>query len=64
MKEQGQNPPEQTIEEEIDSLPKKEFRVIVVKMIQNLGNKMEKIQETFNRTEEQINNVGKHNKRN
>ena len=46
MKEQGKNPPDQTNEEEIGSLPEKEFTVII-KMIQNLGNRMEKIQETF-----------------
>ena len=34
MKEQGKNPPDQTNEEEIGSLPEKEFRVIRVKMIQ------------------------------
>ena len=39
MKEQGKNPPDQTNEEEIGSLPEKEFRVMIVKMIQNLGNK-------------------------
>ena len=50
MKEQGKNPPNQTNEEEIGSLPEKEFRVIIVKMIQNLGNRMEKIQETFKET--------------
>ena len=44
MKEQGKNPPDQTNEEEIGSLPEKEFRVIIVKMIQILGNRMEKIQ--------------------
>ena len=49
MKEQGKNPPDQTNEEEIGSIPEKEFRVITVKMIQNLGNRMEKIQETFNK---------------
>ena len=37
MKEQGKNPPHQTNEEEILSLPEKEFRVMIVKMIQNLG---------------------------
>ena len=47
MKEQGKNPSDQTNEEEIGSLPEKEFRVMIVKMIQNLGNIMEKIQETF-----------------
>ena len=49
MKEQGKNPQEQTNEEEIGSLPEKEFRVMIVKMIQNLGNRMEKIQETYNK---------------
>ena len=47
MKEQGKNPPDQTNEKEISSLPEKEFSVMIVKMIQNLGNRMEKIQETF-----------------
>ena len=32
MKEQGKNPPDQTNEEEIGSLPEKEFRVMTVKM--------------------------------
>ena len=36
MKEQGKNQPEQTNEEVIGSLPEKEFRVLMVKMIQNL----------------------------
>ena len=45
MKEQGKNPPEKTNEEEIGSLPEKEIRVLIVKMIKNLGNRMEKIQE-------------------
>ena len=47
MKEQGKNPPDLTNEKEIGSLPEKELRIIIVKMIQNLGNRMEKIQETF-----------------
>ena len=50
MKEQGKTPPDQTNEEEIGSLSEKEFRVMIVKMIQNLGNRMEKIQETLTRT--------------
>ena len=49
MKEQGKNPTDQTNEEEIGSLPEKEFRVMIEKMIQNLGNRMEEIQETFNK---------------
>ena len=48
MKEQGKNPPDLTNEEEIGSLREKEFRIMIGKMIQNLGNRMEKIQETFN----------------
>ena len=54
MKEQGKNPPDQSNEEEIGSLPDKEFRIMIVKMIQNLGNRMEKIQETFNKDLEEI----------
>ena len=54
MKEQGKNPPDQTNEEEIGSLPEKEFRVMIVNMIQNHGNRMEKIQETFNKDLEEL----------
>ena len=54
LKEQGKNPPDQTNEEEIGSLPEKEFRVMIVKMIQYLGNRMEKIQETFNKDLEEL----------
>ena len=54
MKEQGKNPPEKTNEEEIGSLPEKEFRVMIVTMIQNLGNTMENIQETFNKDLEEL----------
>ena len=54
MKEQGKNPPEQTNEQEISRLPETKFRVMIVKMIQNLGNRMEKIQETFNKDLEEL----------
>ena len=54
MKEQGKNPPDQTNEEEIDSLPEKEFRIMVVKKIQNLGNRMENIQKMFNKDQEEL----------
>ena len=53
-KDQGKNLPHQTNEEEIGSLPEKEFRIMIVKMIQNLGNRMEKIQETFNKDLEEL----------
>ena len=49
------NPPDQTNEEEIGSLPEKEFRVLIVMMIQNLGNGMEKRKETFNKDLEELN---------
>ena len=54
MKEQGKNPLGQTNEKEIGSLPEKEFREMIVEMIQNLGNRMEKIQETFNKDLEEL----------
>ena len=53
-KEQGKNPPDLTNEEEIGRLPEKEFTIMIEKMIQNLGNRMEKIQETFNKDLEEI----------
>ena len=60
MKEQGKNPADQSNEEKIDSLPEKEFRVMIVKMIQNLGNRMEarseKIQEMFKKDLEELKN--------
>ena len=54
MKGQGKNPPDQIHKEEIGSLPEKEFREMIVKMIQNLGNRTEKIQETFNKDVEDL----------
>ena len=54
MKGQGRNPPDLTNEEEIGSLPEKEFRIMIVNMTQNRGNRMEKIQETFNKDLEEL----------
>ena len=54
MKEQGKNTPDEKNEEDIGSLAEKEFRVMTVKMIQILGNRMEKIQETFNKGLEEL----------
>ena len=59
-KEHEKCPPSQTKEEEIGNLPEKEFRIMIIKMIQNLENKIglqmnsletkiEKMQEMFNR---------------
>ena len=41
MKEQGKNSQNQIIEEEISNLPEKEFRIMIVQIIQNLGNRIE-----------------------
>ena len=65
VKEQNKCPPNQTKEEEIGNLPDKEFRIMILKMIQNLENKMElqinsletkieKMQEMFNKDLEEI----------
>ena len=65
VKEQDKCPPNQTKEEEIDNLPDKEFQIMIVKMIQNLENKMEsqinsldtrieKMQKRFNKDLEEI----------
>ena len=39
MKEQDKTPEEQLSEVEIGNLPEKEFRAMIVKMIQDLGKK-------------------------
>ena len=49
VKEQRKNKPDQTNEEEIGSLPEKEFRVMIVKMIQNLGNRCKKYKKHLRR---------------
>ena len=65
VKGQDKCPPNQTKEEEIGNLPDKEFRIMIVKKVQNLENKMEsqinsletrieKIQESFNEDLEEI----------
>ena len=45
MKEQTRNTHIQINKKEIGKLPEKVFRIMIVKMIKNLENKMEKIQE-------------------
>ena len=49
MKEQPRNTEVQINEEEIGKLPEKEFRIMIIKMIQNLENRMEKMQESVNK---------------
>ena len=53
-KEQDKSPQDQINEEDIGKLPEKEFRVMIVKIIQNLGNRIENIQETFNKDLEEL----------
>ena len=65
VKDQDKYPPNQTKEEEIGNVPDKEFLIMIVKMIQNLENKMESqinsletrsetMQERFNKDLEEI----------
>ena len=58
MKEQDKLPEEHLSEVEIGNLPEKEFRVMMIKMIQDLGKRMEaqveKIQGIFNKELEDL----------
>ena len=54
MKEQTRNTEVQINEEEIGKLPDKEFRIVTVKMIKHLENKMEKMQELINKDLEEL----------
>ena len=47
MKEQTRNSEIQINEEETGKLPEKEFRIMIVKMIKNLGNNIKKMQESI-----------------
>jgi len=49
MKEQIRNTEVQINEEEIGKLPEKEFRIMVVKMIKNLENILEKMLKSINK---------------
>ena len=56
MKWQTRNTEVQIKEEEIGKLPEKEFRIMIIRMIKNLENKTEKIQESINKDLEELNN--------
>ena len=56
MNKQGKKSQDQINEEELGNIPEKEFRVMVVKMIQKLGNRMEEIQEIFSNDLEELKN--------
>ena len=50
MKEQTRNTEVQINEKEIDKLPETEFRIMIVKMIKTLENKMEKNKNQLTKT--------------
>ena len=50
MKVQTGNTEVQITEEELGKLPEKEFRITILKMIKNLANKLEKMQESILKT--------------
>ena len=56
MKKQPINTQVQINEQEVGKLPEKEFRIMTVKMIQNLKSRIEKIQESINKDLEEIKN--------
>jgi len=56
MKEQTKNTEVQINEEEIGKPPEKEFRIMIVKMIKNLENRMEKMQQSINKDLEELKN--------
>ena len=63
MKEQDRNSQDQINEEEIGKPSEKEFRVMIIEMIQKLKNRMNKMQgsiNTFNRDLEEIKNKQRH----
>ena len=56
MKEQTRNIEIQINEEDIGKLPEKEFTIMIAKMINNLKNKVEKMQESVNKDLEELKN--------
>ena len=56
MKEQTRNTEVQINGEEIGKLTEKEYRIMIVKMIKKLENRMEKVQESINGDLEELKN--------
>ena len=56
VKEQSRNRQIQVNEDDIGKLPEKEFRIMIIKMIQNFKTRMEKMQESINKVLEDIKN--------
>ena len=63
MKEQDKTPGKQLNEVAIGNLQEKEFRIMIVKMIQDLGKgmeaKIENMQEMFNEDLEELKKIGR-----
>ena len=56
MKEQTRNTEAQINEEEIGKLPEKEFRIMIIKVIKNLENRVEKMQDSINKNLDELKN--------
>jgi len=56
MKEQTSNTQAQINKEEIGKLPEKEFRIMIVKIIKNLENRMEKMQQSIKKDLKELKN--------
>ena len=56
MKEQIKNTVVQINEEEIGKRPGKQYRIMIVKMIKNIENRTEKMQESINKDIEELKN--------
>ena len=54
MKGQGKTSEKQLNEVEIGNLPEKEFRIMIVKMMQDLVKRMEEMQEMFPKDPEEL----------
>ena len=56
VKGQNKTPEKQQNEVETGNLPEKEFRIIIMKMIQDLRKTMEKMQEMFTKDQQELKN--------
>ena len=57
MKEQTRNTEVQINEEQIGKLTEREFRIMVVKIIKNLANRMKKTQDSINKDLEELKSI-------
>ena len=57
LKEQTRNTEVQINEEQIGKLTEREFRIMVVKIIKNLANRMKKTQDSINKDLEELKSI-------